>query len=402
MKVIITATDNPYQVRVGGKHVHQLLLEKGLSRLGVDVSTIYPNIEPEPAAKRYIKYVLSILRSFDFSSIYKDRVWQILTQLKSLYTSHQDEIANADVIHFHDVLALYSFIESNPSNSTPRILTLHGYFAREFLDYNRIPRVARNKVYNFALEIERGAIPNSDFIIAVDSRIKSYVLTSFDYPKNKICTLPNAIDTETFKPVSMDEQKLLKKQLRFAPNDFLILVPRRLVPKNGVIYAVKAMKYIKNENIKLIIAGDGIERRNIEKEIRKEGLGKKVLLIGSVPHSEIHKYFKAVDVVLIPSITSHGVQEATSLAALEGMSCGKPVIVTNVGGLKEIVTNRRTGIIVPEKDPEAIATAIETILENPDVATIIGSNAREYVLKHHSYISYASRVLDIYKKVISR
>jgi len=125
-------------------------------------------------------------------------------------------------------------------------------------------------------------------------------------------------------------------------------------------------------------------------------------LIGSVPHSEIHKYFKAVDVVLIPSITSHGVQEATSLAALEGMSCGKPVIVTNVGGLKEIVTNRRTGIIVPEKDPEAIATAIETILENPDVATIIGSNAREYVLKHHSYISYASRVLDIYKKVISR
>ena len=402
MKVTITATDNPYQIMIGGKHIHQLLLEKGLSELGVDVVTFYPVVKYDPPINRYIKYLISLLRNRDLTSPYKDRIWQIVSQLETLYSNNQNVINKTDIIHFHDVVSLYSFVKSKIKNNAPQILTVHGYFAREFIDYNRIPKFVKDRVYLLALDIEKEAIVNADFIIAVDSQIKNYILEFFGYSKSEIVVLPNAIDTETFSPVSKSEQAFLKKKLGFTPEDFLILVPRRLVPKNGVIYAVRAMKFIEEENIKLVILGDGIERKNIEKEIKKYNLNKKVLLFGSVPHSEIHRYFKATDVVLIPSITSHGVQEATSLAALEGMSCGKPVIATNVGGLKEIIKDGKTGFLIPEKDPHAIANLIDFVFNNPHIIETLGINARRHVLERHSYIQYAKQVLSIYHNIMLR
>ena len=117
-------------------------------------------------------------------------------------------------------------------------------------------------------------------------------------------------------------------------------------------------------------------------------------------HNDIVSYYKAADCVLIPSVTSSGVQEATSIALLlEGMSCGKAVICTNVGGLKEVVTER-TGIIVGEKDPAAISQAIGYIMKNRIQTEEMGTRAREYALENHSYQMHARLVTEVYRRVL--
>lgn len=400
MTVTITAADNPYQNRVGGKHVHQLLLEQGLRELGLNVLTLYPSISIDPKAKRYLDYSIGILKSGDLAYPYTFRLNTLIKKLIDLYKARKVELKSSDIIHSHDVVSMYSLIRVEKHLDVPKILTIHGYFAKEFVDYNIIPSFLEEKVYRMAFEIEEDAINYADFIIAVDSRIKEYLISTFSFPKNKIKVLPNAIDTKRFSPVTSRVQKILKRELGFSPYEFLLLVPRRLVPKNGVIYAVRAMEYIQREDIKLIILGEGIERKNIESEIKKKHLENKIILLGLVPHDMIHKYFKAADVVLIPSVTSHGVQEATSLAALEGMSCGKPVIATSIGGLKEIIKNETTGLLVPERDPKAIADAIVSLIENRELSSQIGLNARNYVLQHHSYIQYSNNILRIYNNLL--
>lgn len=96
------------------------------------------------------------------------------------------------------------------------------------------------------------------------------------------------------------------------------------------------------------------------------------------------------------------VEEATSLSMLEGMACGKVVICSNIGGMKEVVKNGQTGILVPQKSPEDIAKAIGSIKRNPELRAEIGYNARKYVEENHGYISHAKKFIQIYGSVIKQ
>jgi glycosyltransferase involved in cell wall biosynthesis len=106
------------------------------------------------------------------------------------------------------------------------------------------------------------------------------------------------------------------------------------------------------------------------------------------------------DAILIPSATTHGIQEASSLAMLEGMACGKVAICSNIGGMKEIIQDMNNGILTKEKDPQSIAEAIETIIENPSLRLKIGAEATEYVLQNHSFLVHARKVAQIYDNVL--
>jgi glycosyltransferase involved in cell wall biosynthesis len=86
---------------------------------------------------------------------------------------------------------------------------------------------------------------------------------------------------------------------------------------------------------------------------------------------------------------------------LEGMASGKPVIVTDVGGLKETVIEGKTGLVVPQRDPEAIANAFARLSADRDLRESISVNALNYVREHHSYIVHARRVLAEYEKALA-
>lgn len=384
MKVLLTSTDNPYITKVGGKHIHLLLLERGLKLLGVQVTTLYYNKKgPRELFRRYASVLLrEQLR-------YK-------VKLESMINYLEKHIPNQefDLIHAHDISSLLAM----HSKYQKKVLTVHGYVAKENLEFlKNVKEKAKNEIYNTLLTLEREGVRKADYIITVDNRLKTYIVSELKYPKNRITVVYNAIDTNCFQPVSDKNHKELKKVLGYHEKDFVILVPRRLVRKNGVIYAVRAMKHIKRQNVKMIIAGEGPEKRTLVREAQND---QRIHFAGTIPHTKIDFHYKLADVILIPSITSNGVQEATSLAMLEGMSCGKIVICSSVGGMREIVKNMENGILVEEKNPIAIAKATENVLEDSNLRTEITNKARAYTLQNHSFISHAKKIIQIYKSLL--
>lgn len=382
MKVLLASTDNPYITHLGGKHIHLLLLEKGLKSLSLEVTTLYYNPKN---LKELVKR--SIMQLFPEKIKYKTKLNWMINYLRKHIPNER-----FDVIHAHDVLSMLA-ISLMPQK---KVLTLHGYFARENIEFVK-DKKNRETIYPILFQLEKDAMKLADYVVTVDQRLKDYVTSELNYSSDRIEVMHNAVDTDGFSPVTEEQQRALKRSLGFNAESFVVMVPRRLVEKNGVLYAVRAMKYLKKENMQMIVAGDGPERSQITKEAEGD---RRIHLAGTIPHDRIAPYYKMADIILIPSITSHGIQEATSLSMLEGMACGKVVICSNIGGMREIIQNMKTGILTEEKQPEEIAKTIETVIENPDLRSKIGNDARKYVLRNHSFIAHASKVSQIYRTVL--
>ena len=397
-KVLIVSMDDPWKRGgVGGKHTHIRLLAKGLKSAGVECDVVaaketaaFKLLHLAPGAARRRMMRTADERYMHYSEQYA----------KQLARNLRRHALDSDVVNAHDAVATDAVLELLGEKRVPLVLTMHGYYSREAASDGEIktgsPEFMRLQV------VERDAYRRAWRIVCVDSRIKDYVTSEFDIDPSIVSVLPNAIDTESFAETTPAQRKAARMKLKLPQELKIVLCSRRMVPKNGVPVAVEAMKFVKKLQSKaiLVIAGDGPERGTVELVIQNGHLEDEVRLMGSVPHSEIGSYYAACDITLVPSIKSEGVEEATSLSMLEGMSCAKPVIVTNVGGLKETVKDGETGLVVEQGSPEAIAQAIDKLLKDPELAARLGKAAREYVRKNHSYLVHAKRMLAEYERAI--
>lgn len=378
MKILIKSIDDPFRTELGGKHIHQLLLEKGLKELKQDIDTEYYNLN---FFNKIIYGMLKILR------ISKIKLFKYSTEKMSKYFSK----TGYDIINAHDVVA------ANKKNIDEKlVLTLHGYFGREALGYDKYSSEEEKSIANYSYGIEKKAIENADRIVAVDNRIKDYVVEKFNYDSNKIDVIFNAVDTSTFSEPSDKEIYKLREKYEIPQDKFVVLVPRRYVRKNGCIYAAKALKEIRNEKIFMIFAGGGIEKENIIKELNGDSRAR---VLDGIPHNQIVDLYKLSNVILVPSIIVDGIEEATSLSMLEGMSCSKVVICSNIGGMKEVIKNNENGLLVEEKNYFQIAKEIEKLILNMTDYKRISKNSSVYVRANHSYLEHAKEILKVYNKI---
>jgi len=395
--VLIVSVDDPWKGGgVGGKHTHIRQLQKGLGASGVQAQVAC--VKKTPSFKFLHLYPGALRRR-----LMKDKGDRFAHYVKQYDEQLRRNLRRTDLdftwVNPHDVVAANAIGErlSKDGKTVPMILTLHGYFTREASSDAEISEASEH--FKHYMEIERKACERAWRIVCVDSRIGEYVKSTFGVRAERITVIPNAVDVERFHPVSEEQKTVARQELEIPKDAFIILCPRRLVPKNGVAFAVKAMKELdRNRKALLILAGDGPERRSIEDLVKAEGLTERVLIKGSVPHGIIDKYYVAADAIVIPSVLSAGVEEATSLSMLEGMATGKPVIVTDLGGLKETVRHGETGLIVRQGEPEAISRAVEKLMRDKELMLGLGTAARDYVQRNHSSLAHARAVLADYER----
>lgn len=305
-----------------------------------------------------------------------------------------------DVISAQDIFAV-GYIVNNLKNITipPIVLTMHTYFGIEPL----LDKDSLDKVYP-VYENEIQYLEYVSSIVSVDTRINNHVeetLQSYFPDKNVYLeSIQNFTNTSRFNSITIDKKQELREKYDISLNEFVVFCPRRLVEKNGVIHSVRAIKKISDikKNIKLIVIGNGPQLDNLKKYTQEKNIEDKVIFLGGIPNNEIHEYYQLSDCVVIPSITVNGLQEATSISAIEGMSTALPVIASNIGGLAELIINNKTGILVPEKDDESLAKALIDIMGND--RKYLGVNARKHIIQYNSR-EYASQFyIDVFKKVV--
>lgn len=278
------------------------------------------------------------------------------------------------------------------------LLTVHGYLVHEAVADSRLARGSLSAA--LFLREEKMAYGNPSAIICVDERLGQHVRALCPQPP-PITILPNTVNLKEYR-FRKDLGAAQRAELGVG-EEFVILCPRRLVRKNGVDIAVRAMAGVATAipGSHLVIAGAGQEREDLERLVAGIGLSGRVSFLGAVNHRQMPGLYCAADVVVIPSVEVDGVAEATSISALEAMACERPVVASGLGGLAELIRPGQDGVLVPPGDPEELAGAIIRLYGDPESRVELGRNARARVEAAFVSAEHAATVLEVYRSAIA-
>lgn len=188
---------------------------------------------------------------------------------------------------------------------------------------------------------------------------------------------------------------LPREALGVRANEKVLLWVGRMDPVKGLDTLVAAVDLVRrNWPVKLLLAGDGPERANVESGIARRGLGDCVRLLGR--RDDVPRILKSADVFVLPSRT-----EGLPNAILEAMAGGVPVIATDVPGSRDLVTDGVTGLLTPVDDAHRLAVGIEKLLSNAVAARRMAENAREMVAREYTLERCHKRYLELYREVLA-
>jgi glycosyltransferase involved in cell wall biosynthesis len=291
----------------------------------------------------------------------------------------------------------------------PLVVTLHGSDVFVAQRYR-----ALQPAVQFTLRTARHVIAVSDDL--------AHRVESLGLPSERLSVVPNGVDIERFRPqrngrLAVPEGVLRQVSTKLARGASqerpeppsakpqaggrpirVVMAMGRLVYKKGFSYLLQAMPLVLAEypNTVLIIAGEGDLRSELEEEARHLGLGQQVLFAGHIPWDQTHLALSLPDVLIVPSIHDHaGNVDGLPIVLLEAMAAGCAIVASDVAGIPQVIHDGQTGLLVPEKDPRALAAAICRLLGDQPLRRCLGDGAREAAVSSLSWEAIAQRTADV-------
>ena len=199
----------------------------------------------------------------------------------------------------------------------------------------------------------------------------------------------------TILPYGMDLRRRPAAPASASGAGYGILTVGRLIERKGHAVLIRAMRRLveRGREAHLTIIGEGQERPRLEAMIRELGLTERVQLLGRVPDGELERAYARCDAFVLPSIVDAGGDtEGLGMVLLEALRYERPVIASALGGITDIVEHERSGLLVPPADPEALAGAIERLMDDPGLAGRLGEQGRRINAERFDW----ERILDAY------
>lgn len=387
MKILLaTVYDYPH---AGGLSTHVSTLKVGLEALGHQVDVLSFSDVPRWQQVLLAKGPSWALNKFSKGAgivwSHRMREWMLHELMRGAKKK------GYDVVNAQDPYATLAALRAG----YPTVSTVHGYMTFESISKGSM--VAGSKAAATMTEVEVKAYQQTGAVVTVDTRLKDYVESVSGVSGTAI---RNFIDVDGFRP-EQEQKVALRKLHGISVADEVLFCPRRLTKKNGVIYPALALVEVLKQRpaAHLIYAGSGEMLGEIRQIVVDHKLEQRVTLLGAIPHEQVKAYYAMADVVLVPSVHSAGVEEATSISALEAMGCGAPLIACAVGGLKEIVEDGVDGLLVEEKNVPALAHAIVDLLAHPEKGAQLAQAARAKIEADYSHLAAAKQYISIYDTV---
>jgi len=365
---ILRVTSDLYPYVIGGVGIHTHEMSTYQVRAGHDVS------------------VITLIKKENDSN--PDTIYKVI-KMKKLFTLLGNSISPSfllkiykiqpdfDIIHAHSHL----FFTTNVCavlrrlKSTPLIITNHGLISQTapmWIQRLFIPTVAK------------WTYKSADKIICYTIHEKDE-LVKLGIDPEKIAVIHNGINTDIFVP----------KYNRVRANKILWI--GRYIPGKGVQYLIDAFAIIvqSHPDAHLFMIGDGPQMEEMQQKIQDLRLSMHITQKTFIPNEDLPALYQSSDVFVLPSLS-----EGVPRTILESMACGIPVVCTDLPQLVDLVDG--AGLLVPTRDPEAIASAILKIIKNPDYAAKLGKTGTERIVKYYSWNDTVKKTLSLYEEVVCR
>ena len=388
MKILMLTWEYPPRI-VGGiaRVVHDL--SKRLIKDGHEVTVVtyrdnadVPEYENDKGVNVY---------RVDNYMIHPNNFIDWIMQLNFNMLSKATEIINKeggfDVIHAHDWLVTYAAKSLKNAYDIPIVATIHATEAgRNSGIHDETQRYINDTEWLLTYEATE-VIVNSNYM-------KNEIQRLFGLPFDKINVIPNGINLSNFTGIERDYD--FRRQYAM-DNEKIILYVGRLVYEKGVQHLIAAMpKILSNYNdAKLIIAGRGGMMDELRAEASNLGLNDKIYFTGYLNSKQVQKMYKCADVAVFPST-----YEPFGIVALEAMLAGVPTVVSDVGGLDEIVTHGVDGMKSYAGNANSIADSVTALLYDHQLATNVSKKAKQKVKDQFNWEKIAQDTHFSYEKAI--
>lgn len=367
--LILSDSDSPHTL----KWVKSLALQN----IEIGIFSIHKaNLKIYEDVKNLSIYDLGIdrkLQSKDEKDLSKVLYFKGITQLKKIL-----KIFKPDILHAH--YASSNGLLGSLSSFHPLIISVWGS------DVYNFPK--RSLIHKAIIKFN---LSKADQILSTSNTMKREIE---NYTSKEIIVTPFGIDVELFKP------KNVKRV--FEQDDLVIGTIKTLEKKYGIEYLIRAFSIVKNnhstKSLKLLIVGKGSQEQYLKNLVKELGIQNDTVFTGYVNHEIIQDYHNMIDINVSASTED---SESFGVAILEASACGKPVIVSNVGGLPEVVENGKTGFIVENKSTDSIVAALEKFIFNPELRNQFGQNGRNNVIQNYDWNKSVEQMVSIYKKILN-
>jgi glycosyltransferase involved in cell wall biosynthesis len=376
---------------IGGISPHVYYLSKSLAKNGVKVYVVTCDF-PKAAAHEIVDDV-EIFRIDSYNNPSPDfATWVYLMNLNM-----QEEAAailrslngKVDVLHAHDWLVATAGIGLKHVFRKPLFATIHsteiGRRNGIHFDYERMIH-----------ETEAWLTYEAWKVICCSDYMVSHVRWAFGLPPDKQIMIPNGVNSDVYERI--DKKNLTQFRSKFAlSNERIVLFVGRLVYEKGVHVLVNAIpKVLEKVDAKFVIVGNGYMKEQLSGLVKSLGIAQKVLFTGFVDDETLRKLQTCADVSVVPSLF-----EPFGIVALEAMAARSPVVVSDTGGLGEIVDHDVDGVKVYTNNPDSLAWGIIRVLTDERNAERLRSNAYKKILEKYNWDRIAHQTENIYSSVLS-
>ncbi len=368
---------------IGGISTHVYHLSRALVEKGTSVRVITCDFPNAPAEE--------IIDGVPVSRVDSGRVpesnfllwiYHLNSQMISK-TTELFETERFDLIHAHDWVVGRAAVELKNRLGLPLISTIH---ATEIGRGGSLDGEYRGKVR----DIERLLVEQSDGIICCSNYMLDHIQHVLGAVKTKVRVIPNGVESSRFN--GGRQPQLI---LAGIPEDRkIILYVGRIVREKGIFTLLDALEKLRKQgkDVSLVFVGEGPLKEDLAKEVLRRKLNDRVTLAGFVDEKKLVSLYNSSDVFVLPS---H--YEPFGMVVLEAMASRIPVVVSDVGGLSEIVEDGVTGVKVPAYNPSALAEGILRVLEDRELSEQLKENAYRAVQERYRWDMIAEKTIEAYR-----
>lgn len=309
---------------------------------------------------------------------------------------------NINIIYLDSYLSYFN-LKSNDADLVIANCPMSGYFAnrldskflflmcQDFVEYLEVSRFNFVKKY-LMIMLYRFILKK----VCRDSQV--LVLSNYlrkraeSYGARNVKVIPiYGVNMKLFKRKRSD---VLRRKLELS-NFKVILVVCRLSSEKGLKYLIDAFEIVKKDqdNVKLIFAGKGPLRSDLEDYVAFKGLND-IIFLGHIPYSELPWYYSLADIFVLPSL-----KEGLGLSIAEAMSCRVPIVASDTGGIPDLILNEKTGILVSSADSYGLAKAILSLLGDKNLSSKMVHNAYKYVYQNYEKKKVMDRFISFVRKL---